>query len=363
MAYDASIGLWLSRDPSGIAGGANPYEAFNNDPINWDDPDGLTPQPATQPASPTYYGGTFLDNMTPAAAAALYKALVAAAGSDLNNQQAFSIPLTDADASIYLQAMGKSFLYVTPGMMRDGLEKGTAPGFAEDSYADALKKNPALGMTRDQYYRSLAADHNIAMARDVMQMSRNAMANLYARLALPTANLIATSVMAPTAIPPGGAFYTPGYGPSATVVRAGTAAAAQTEAAVTRSADPYLRVTSEVPYTTASKVLNLGGAGEFPGAINMNNGATGIPNLLNRNMLEPWPLAGNSMEAVVGNRLPGFTSDQYRFIAGESYHVLKPGGQIRLFSLSAPVQSVKDAVTAAGFQNIRVEGITVIGTK
>jgi len=45
MAYDASIGLWLSRDPSGIAGGANPYEAFNNDPINWDDPDGLAPEP------------------------------------------------------------------------------------------------------------------------------------------------------------------------------------------------------------------------------------------------------------------------------------------------------------------------------
>lgn len=43
MAYDSKAGIWLSRDPSGESGGLNLYEAFNDDPVNWDDPTGLSP--------------------------------------------------------------------------------------------------------------------------------------------------------------------------------------------------------------------------------------------------------------------------------------------------------------------------------
>lgn len=50
MAYDPKAGIWLSRDPSGESGGLNLYEAFNDDPINWDDPDGLAPTPVQQQA-------------------------------------------------------------------------------------------------------------------------------------------------------------------------------------------------------------------------------------------------------------------------------------------------------------------------
>ena len=80
-------------------------------------------------------------------------------------------------------------------------------------------------------------------------------------------------------------------------------------------------------------------------------------------MLTPWPLLDESMEAVVGNRLPGFSPDEYAFIAREALRVLRVGGQIRLFSLSMPVLTVQQAVDAAGFVGIRIEDITVIGSK
>ena len=40
--YDAVAGRFLSEDPAGIAGGANPYTFGENDPINASDPSGLT---------------------------------------------------------------------------------------------------------------------------------------------------------------------------------------------------------------------------------------------------------------------------------------------------------------------------------
>ena len=39
--YDAETGRWCSKDPLGIAGGLNQYEAFGNNPINFIDPFGL----------------------------------------------------------------------------------------------------------------------------------------------------------------------------------------------------------------------------------------------------------------------------------------------------------------------------------
>jgi RHS repeat-associated protein len=39
--YDPYQGRWLSKDPIGISGGLNQYQAFNNNPVNYIDPDGL----------------------------------------------------------------------------------------------------------------------------------------------------------------------------------------------------------------------------------------------------------------------------------------------------------------------------------
>jgi len=39
--YDPITGRWLSKDPIGISGGLNQYVAFNNNPVNFVDPDGL----------------------------------------------------------------------------------------------------------------------------------------------------------------------------------------------------------------------------------------------------------------------------------------------------------------------------------
>uniref|UniRef100_UPI0010FA176B RHS repeat-associated core domain-containing protein n=1 Tax=Chitinivorax sp. B TaxID=2502235 RepID=UPI0010FA176B len=49
--YDPSIGRFTQRDPSGLAGGLNPYGYVDGDPINLIDPSGLTsakPQPVRQ---------------------------------------------------------------------------------------------------------------------------------------------------------------------------------------------------------------------------------------------------------------------------------------------------------------------------
>ncbi|WP_137939568.1 RHS repeat-associated core domain-containing protein [Chitinivorax sp. B] len=49
--YDPSIGRFTQRDPSGLAGGLNPYAYVDGDPINLIDPSGLTsakPQPVRQ---------------------------------------------------------------------------------------------------------------------------------------------------------------------------------------------------------------------------------------------------------------------------------------------------------------------------
>ncbi len=39
--YHAETGRWLSKDPIGISGGMNLYEAFGNNPVNFVDPMGL----------------------------------------------------------------------------------------------------------------------------------------------------------------------------------------------------------------------------------------------------------------------------------------------------------------------------------
>ena len=39
--YDSETGRWLSKDPIGIAGGLNLYEAFGNNAVNFVDPFGL----------------------------------------------------------------------------------------------------------------------------------------------------------------------------------------------------------------------------------------------------------------------------------------------------------------------------------
>ena len=42
-AYDPRTARWLSRDPIGFRGGANPYAYVEGDPVNYRDPTGLRP--------------------------------------------------------------------------------------------------------------------------------------------------------------------------------------------------------------------------------------------------------------------------------------------------------------------------------
>ncbi|WP_372845273.1 RHS repeat-associated core domain-containing protein [Pontiella sp.] len=64
--YDPDNGRWLSKDPIGIAGGLNLYEAFGNNPVNSIDPDGLWNlwNPATWGIG-NGYGETFGNSLNP----------------------------------------------------------------------------------------------------------------------------------------------------------------------------------------------------------------------------------------------------------------------------------------------------------
>ena len=53
--YNSSTGRWLSRDPSGEAGGINVYEYVGNDPIRRSDPLGLDYGSRSWPPSMPYY--------------------------------------------------------------------------------------------------------------------------------------------------------------------------------------------------------------------------------------------------------------------------------------------------------------------
>jgi RHS repeat-associated protein len=107
-AYSAELGRWLSRDPIEEEGGINLYGYVGNDPVNWIDPDGLSPSWALPPqlAGGDSYSRDFQQGWydtarwAPAAllvipAALAGKALLPAAGLALKKCSAAKKPLMD----------------------------------------------------------------------------------------------------------------------------------------------------------------------------------------------------------------------------------------------------------------------------
>lgn len=118
-----------------------------------------------------------------------------------------------------------------------------------------------------------------------------------------------------------------------------------------------------------SRILNLGGEGEVPGAVNMNN-LSGLRRslatirasgpLVQADMLDPFPFTDASFDEVVANRLPAFDATQRPRIALEAFRVVRSGGQA---SIMNSVPGWKQALEGAGFQNVRVSGGYVVGMK
>jgi hypothetical protein len=115
--------------------------------------------------------------------------------------------------------------------------------------------------------------------------------------------------------------------------------------------------------TTGRVIVNLAGAGEVPGAINVNNLAAqqieGVPNLLRATVERIGDLfAKGSVDAVVSNNVVHGTVDWATTAAG-CFKILRPRGQVSIApyvagNLTEHLDDIVAAFRAAGFREVAV---------
>lgn len=119
-------------------------------------------------------------------------------------------------------------------------------------------------------------------------------------------------------------------------------------------------------------ILNLGGEGELAGAINLNNLSAPLRSipviraqgpLVICDMLQRWPFADGTIDAVVANRLPGFAPKELKLIALQARRVLRIDGEVRLWSESSPASVLAEALRRAGLRQVSVSKLAACGIK
>lgn len=117
------------------------------------------------------------------------------------------------------------------------------------------------------------------------------------------------------------------------------------------------------------RILNLGGEGEVPSAINLNDLSAPLRpisrilaggSLVQADMLQPFPFTSDSIDQVVAHRIPAFDTTQRRAIAREVLRVLKPGGAV-MIDRSMPGWPL--ALRAVGFMKVRSDRAYTLGNK
>jgi len=120
-------------------------------------------------------------------------------------------------------------------------------------------------------------------------------------------------------------------------------------------------------------ILNLGGEGEDPEAVDINRLTPGetrrpVPSFIRSGWLIQGdflalPIRSSVIDEVRGHMVPLLLSSGHdRLIAQEAFRVLRPGGRIRL-SPTLPARTVLPALAAAGFVAVRLDGGTATGVK
>ncbi len=122
----------------------------------------------------------------------------------------------------------------------------------------------------------------------------------------------------------------------------------------------------------APTVVNLGGEGEVPGALDLNTFnpdtlRSPLPKIQARNPgkqiqgdMNHMPFADGSVDQLVGQKVP---SPLINTLPAEALRVLKPGGTLKIYSQSGGPEVWVDPMTAAGFENVHVEQGFAVGVR
>ena len=120
-------------------------------------------------------------------------------------------------------------------------------------------------------------------------------------------------------------------------------------------------------------ILNFGGEGERPEAIDINTLLPGAMNRAPSVFIRPgWliqgdfctlPIRSSVADEVWGHMVPLFLSRRHdHLLANEAFRVLRSGGRVRI-SPSLPAELLLPALMAAGFVAVTIEGGYATGVK
>jgi hypothetical protein len=120
-------------------------------------------------------------------------------------------------------------------------------------------------------------------------------------------------------------------------------------------------------------ILNLGGEGEDPEAIDINLLVRGgtlrplrlilRPGWLIQGDFRKMPIRSAAVDEVRGHMVPLLLSaGHHHLLAGEAFRVLRQGGRFRV-SPTLPADVLLPALSAAGFHAVRLVGGSATGVK
>jgi len=333
-AYAPATGRFLQRDPAGMADGTNLYSYVGNHPIGFGDPMGLDRQELAREAdaavsdkmeaTPSYqsipwYGLASEFALREVAPRAI-GAVRAAGGYGLAQAGAGLALVPGAEwAALPLVALGADQL--TTGLRQ------VWSGRPERSNLNAA----VARLTGSQSF----ADHFEAGTLGAAGGASTALSRLVP--SVPVAPR-------PSLAPPGSAGrLTTGVIPRGT----------------TRSTP-----------SASGRILNLGGEGEVPGAINVNRLEANLRSLerilaqgpLVKGDVLQLPFKNNVFSQRIGNRLP-YSPEFAEAAAKQAFAAAEPGGVIRVFSSSGGGTVWLDSLKRAGFRDVRVERGYAVGVK
>jgi Methyltransferase domain len=118
-------------------------------------------------------------------------------------------------------------------------------------------------------------------------------------------------------------------------------------------------------------VVNIGGEGEVPGAVNVNSPVFPLRRLEEIRRAGPLiqgdftrlPLRSRTVDEVVGNRLPFLHGWVARRMCEEAFRVLKKGGAVRLETTLGGGRVLVPYLEVAGFIGVRLVANHAVGVR